>query len=76
MRAAGVVGRDEWMRRFQVGDLVEFNGGVRMGAPSGPYEVTACLPRDDHAPEYVYRIKSVAEPMARVVRESQLASYS
>lgn len=64
------------MRRFQVGDLVEFSIGTRTGAPSGPYEVTACLPRDDHAPEYTYRIKSVAEPTERVVPESQLASYS
>jgi hypothetical protein len=64
------------MRRFQVGDLVSFAAGIRWGAPSGPYEVVACLPRDDNAPEYRYRIKSVAEPMERVVVESQLTSYS
>jgi hypothetical protein len=43
------------MRRFQVGDLVSFAAGIRWGAPSGPYEVVACLPRDDNASEYRYR---------------------
>ena len=64
------------MRRFQTGDLVRYRIGARTGAPDGPYEILACLPRDDHAPEYVYRIKCAGEPMERVVSEGDLASYT
>jgi hypothetical protein len=66
----------EVMRRFQVGDLVRYTIGRRIGAPDGPYEVLACLPRDDHAPEYTYRIKCPGELTERVVSESHLASYN
>lgn len=63
------------MRKYQIGDLVAYAFGARTGAPAGPYEIRACLPRDDHAPEYAYRVKSAAEQMERVVGESQLTPY-
>ena len=64
------------MRKFQVGDLVRYNLRARVAAPLGTYEVVACLPREDHAPEYLYRIKSAAEQTARVVSENELTGLS
>jgi hypothetical protein len=64
------------MRRFQVGDMVRYSGSRRVGAPPGPYEVLQCLPRDDHASDFSYRIKFAGEPVERVVLESELSPYS
>jgi hypothetical protein len=64
------------MRRFQVGDMVTYGPGARSGAPSGPFEIKACLPREDHATEQFYRIKSPSEPTERVVAESLLRSWN
>jgi hypothetical protein len=64
------------MRRYQVGDLVTFGIGKQRDAAPGPYEVRACLPREDSAPEYLYRIKSPAETTERVALEHQLSPFN
>ena len=64
------------MRRFQVGDVVAFRPAKPRSAPSGPFEVVACLPREDSSIDYSYRLKSPAEPTERVAQESQLTSYN
>jgi hypothetical protein len=63
-------------RRFQIGDTVTFGLGKQRNASPGPYQVVACLLREDSSTEYAYRIKSPAEPNERVAVESQLTPFN
>jgi len=65
------------MRRFHVGDIVAFGPGKGRSSPAGPFEVVACLPREDNTLDcYSYRIKSAAEATERVAQETQLTAYN
>jgi hypothetical protein len=61
--------------RFAIGDQVRYIGGRKDGAPDGPYEILACLPREDSSTENRYRVKCAAEANERVISEIHLAAY-
>jgi hypothetical protein len=62
------------LHKFAIGQMVEF--GVKSPSilrPEGPYEVVSVLPVDD-ANSPTYRVKSEAEPFARVAKEFDLVA--
>jgi hypothetical protein len=55
------------LHKFLIGQAVDFNSRLpSMSRPSGPFEVMSVLPVDE-ANSPTYRVKSEAEPFARVI---------
>ena len=61
------------MHKFKVGQLVTYDSPRHTSAPSGAYEIIQLVPEEGSGPHY--RIKSKAEPHARVAHERDLARY-
>jgi len=60
--------------KFAIGQSVDFVRSVSsVSRPRGPYEVVRVLPVDE-ANSPTYRVKSKAEPFARVAREIDLVA--
>jgi hypothetical protein len=60
------------LHKFVIGQSVDFSGKLSsMLRPSGPFEVVSVLPVDE-ANSPTYRVKSEAEPFARVAKETDL----
>ena len=60
------------LHKFLIGQAVDFNSRLpSMSRPSGPFEVVSVLPVDE-ANSPTYRVKSEAEPFARVAKETDL----
>jgi hypothetical protein len=62
------------MRKFHLGQVVEYHVPRGIDAPRGTYIVTAKLPERDG--EFEYRIRSVIEEHERMVRESGLQAMA
>jgi hypothetical protein len=62
------------LHKFVIGQAVDFNSRFpSMSKPTGPFEVMSALPiGEDNSP--TYRVKSNAEPFARVARETDLVA--
>jgi hypothetical protein len=60
--------------KFVIGQAVDFDRRFpSMSRPTGPFEVVSALPiGEDNSP--TYRVKSNAEPFARVAREADLVA--
>jgi hypothetical protein len=59
---------------FTIGQMVEFVGNIpSILEPTGPYEVVSVMPVDG-ANSPTYRVKSQAEPFARVAKETDLVA--
>jgi hypothetical protein len=56
--------------KFQIGQTVFIVPSHSRNIPGGAYIVTKKLP--EHNGEFEYRVRGVAEPYERVVRESEL----
>jgi hypothetical protein len=62
------------LHKFAIGQAVDFDSRFpSMSKPAGPFEVMSALPiGEDNSP--TYRVKSNAEPFARVARETDLVA--
>ena len=62
------------IHKFVIGQAVDFDRRFpSMSRPTGPFEVVIALPiGEDNSP--TYRVKSNAEPFARVAREADLVA--
>ena len=62
------------LHKFVIGQAVAFDRRFpSMSRPTGPFEVVSALPiGEDNSP--TYRVKSNAEPFARVARETDLVA--
>jgi hypothetical protein len=60
--------------KFMIGQVVDFDKKLpSMSRPPGPFEVVSVLPTgEDNSSSY--RVKSKAEPFARVARETDLVT--
>jgi hypothetical protein len=56
--------------KFHIGQTVFIVPAPNLNIPGGVYIVTKKLP--EHNGEFEYRVRGVAEPYERVVRESEL----
>jgi len=62
------------LHKFVIGQAVDFNSRLpAVSRPRGPFEVVSVLPVDE-ANSPTYRVKSKAEPFARVVKETDLVA--
>jgi hypothetical protein len=62
------------LHKFVTGQAVGFNSRLpAMLRPRGPFEVVSVLPVDE-ANSPTYRVKSKAEPFARVAKETDLVA--
>jgi hypothetical protein len=60
--------------KFAIGQAVDFaRSATSMSRPTGPFEVVGVLPVDE-ANSPTYRVKSNAEPFARIAREVDLVA--
>jgi len=59
------------VHKYHVGDRVNFDARMQVGAAAGEYEVLRLLPIE--AGQLQYRIKSALERSERVVQEHQLS---